>query len=164
MADFKQAIEWMKEGKKVKRPHWVYPILIKQDFIHILDLETNKTQHYQNCVDDFEATDWEIYCKEHEFKWDEFRAINICKNCGFKKLREKESLSDQIAKIDVFSLVEPSYAYDPNHVKKHLQNAQRRLKKDIEEAEKEYKETGAKYCIEVIIERRFKKEFGDKLI
>lgn len=64
MADFKQAIEWMKEGKKVKRD--------KNDIVYCKreDDEFIENQNYRlvtfNIVD-FEATDWEIYDKKDDW-------------------------------------------------------------------------------------------------
>ena len=50
-----------------------------------------------------------------------------------EEINPKESLSDQIAKINVVGLLVPYYAYDPNYVKEKIQNAQRRLSELMEE-------------------------------
>ncbi len=69
MSDFKQAIKWMKEGKKVKRKLWQNSYIflnkskgegdykIEGDMLTTLEL----LGYYS-----FEATDWEIYEKEEE--------------------------------------------------------------------------------------------------
>ena len=48
MSDFKQAIEWLKEGKKVRR----------RDSGSSID---DKNEIFSGTVNDFGATDWEIY-------------------------------------------------------------------------------------------------------
>jgi hypothetical protein len=62
MTDFKQAVEWMKEGKKVRRSFWSD----KTWFIRSKDnniLDNNGLQRHYN-IESIEATDWEIYQEE----------------------------------------------------------------------------------------------------
>ncbi len=66
MANFMQAIEWMKEGKKVKRKNWkqegVVLLFDTKDGIVYQKIDFNHQgprAHYN--FDDIEATDWEIY-------------------------------------------------------------------------------------------------------
>ena len=69
MADFMQAVKWMKEGKKVRREsmpaEWFYFIegdTVQNEFGNL----KNRTYF---CVEDFEATDWEIYRDETSTKF-----------------------------------------------------------------------------------------------
>ena len=82
-------------------------------------------------LEDFEATDWEIY----------------------EDL--KGSLSDQITEVNVDGLTKIYYAYDPNHVKEKVGNAQRRLHKAFHDrtANREAES----------IDKIFKEEFGDRI-
>ena len=110
--------------------------------------------------DNIEATDWEIYCEEHEWlssgEYKPFGESEIkthCENCGIKKPEEnKESIRDK--RHTQFKGI-PSYAhYSEEAVKEKVQNAQERLMKEmyltIENANQ--------------ISKIFKEEFGDKLI
>ena len=64
MADFKQAVEWMKEGKKVKRIDYWYAVMEGEYQKGILlkwsdgDIDCGIQELY---FCDFEANDWEIY-------------------------------------------------------------------------------------------------------
>lgn len=62
MADFKQAVEWMKEGKKVTRPTWAIDEYIYEPKITLLDNEDKPCDWLR--IIHFEATDWEIYQEE----------------------------------------------------------------------------------------------------
>ena len=93
MSDFKQAIEWMKEGKKV----------IKKSHNMILDSSGTSMDEVKGPMgksldyDDFLATDWEIYCEEHDWMIGKFNSVGeiyhtnfadsveYCKNCGIEK-------------------------------------------------------------------------------
>ena len=71
MGDFKQAIEWLKEGKKVRRSDWGNKILhgeLKHNFIHFSDDTGNLNSLFLNDVLNLEATDWEIYEEKVELK------------------------------------------------------------------------------------------------
>lgn len=72
MADFMQAIKWMKEGKNVRMRHisnkkWYIYVSKRQgekDFVYLhynIELE-DKNYRFNLCS--LEATDWEIYRKE----------------------------------------------------------------------------------------------------
>jgi len=61
MADFKQAVMWMEEGKKVFRENWrdkTFHIFEKRTYY----LSSNK-KDFTFHREDFEGTDWEIYDK-----------------------------------------------------------------------------------------------------
>ncbi len=64
MADFKQAVEWMKEGKKVQTISldFIYYYIYNNE-IYCWDIESNMKHHSQELRLEFEieATDWEIY-------------------------------------------------------------------------------------------------------
>lgn len=60
MADFAQAIEWMKEGKKVMRPYF-------KEFYFAMDKDKGilpQGMNYELKVYDYQAEDWEIYGEE----------------------------------------------------------------------------------------------------
>lgn len=113
MANFNQAIKWMKEGKKVRKKS----IFNKSFFIHLGIKDSYRPswdkqiwgpggEPYDFDITDFEADDWEIYCKEHE--WEnlehtfplpgekEFKITegNYCKNCGIEKPEELKTLNE----------------------------------------------------------------------
>ena len=111
MADFKQAIEWLKEGKKVKRKVWVKDLHIIYDDNGpevINGVELASFGH----MDNYEAIDWEIYCEEHDWEISLCRgladSIKRCKNCETERLipfeKPKEErypmCSNQDAQID----------------------------------------------------------------
>ena len=74
MSDFQQAIEWMKEGKKVRRVKWKfgYELHLYDDGYRISEkvLPNMKDKEFfeVKCgsfkIEDFEATDWEVYEEE----------------------------------------------------------------------------------------------------
>ncbi len=98
MADFKQAIEWMKVGKKIRRPHWLKNVYINQTQHKGVVKDEDGTLTTFG-IDDFEANDWEIYCPEHT--WEEHGCARplkkywICTNCGEEE-KEYETLSEKI--------------------------------------------------------------------
>ena len=72
MADFKQSIKWMKEGKKVRSKRWN-----PSSYIHT---EENLIKHsltgnegYKCFINDIETTDWEIYGEDR---------TNLCVKCS----------------------------------------------------------------------------------
>ncbi len=100
MADFNQAIKWLREGKKVRRS--TYGELI----YGYLDGETlcfNNSNKHEFYIVDFEVTDWEIYCEEHEWIFEHEQGCGLndyackelkcnmgkCKNCGIENPEEK---------------------------------------------------------------------------
>lgn len=158
MSDFKQAIEWMKEGKKVRRSYWgnkeLYGFIQPENsFIHFKDKESLCSSCFLNDTLNLEADDWEIYCEEHD--WDDDYTENnmngvdhrsVCRNCGIEK--PKESLSDSIIIApNKISQILPLFK-----VKEKIQNVQRRLK------EGEWRVSN--YDVGKI----FKEEFGEDLL
>ncbi|MCP6727488.1 MAG: hypothetical protein KJI69_05770 [Patescibacteria group bacterium] len=90
MADFNQAIQWLKEGKEVRRESW------KGKFTK--GYKPNY-KDYRYSLEDFEATDWEIYCEEHKWvSYDDIRPTYLvrdhCKNCGVEKSENPKTLKD----------------------------------------------------------------------
>lgn len=73
MADFKQAIEWMKKGKEVTRPNKVYTYRLHMGFYKkslgndciYCAIGQDKNVVNQLSASDFEATDWEIYGEDN---------------------------------------------------------------------------------------------------
>ena len=64
MADFKQAIEWLKEGKKVRRKDWFknsYYFLDKGGVVCLMTLDGIRNIHF--ILEEFDAKDWELYKK-----------------------------------------------------------------------------------------------------
>ena len=58
MATFKQAIKWLKEGKKVRRKEWFEFHMVIGDEEEIVWDNKNPVNFY---IGDFEAKDWIIY-------------------------------------------------------------------------------------------------------
>ena len=80
MADFNQAIKWLKEGKKVRREYWTVESLyckysdkvwggskMKEGIFFFKDNSEN-TLKTEFIFLDFEATDWEIYEEDDKLK------------------------------------------------------------------------------------------------
>ena len=59
MADFMQAIQWMKEGKKVRRKVWTKRFFIYVEGYDIYNEEGKLTKRFQY-FGHFKATDWEV--------------------------------------------------------------------------------------------------------
>ena len=64
MADFLQAVQWMKKGKRVRQSHW-----IPDAYVEYIELYNMFVQHVQSHdyygaqflgMSDFSAQDWEI--------------------------------------------------------------------------------------------------------
>lgn len=80
MADFIQAVKWMKEGKKVRTK-----IMVKNVYVYI---SCNRLFH-KGCNSDspldsvwaFEATDWEIYKEKDDWKLSD-EVDKECAVCG----------------------------------------------------------------------------------
>ncbi len=67
LGNFQQAIQWMKEGKKVRRKDWGNKKLrgrLDNDFIFFDDESGKCDSHFLNVVSSIEANDWEIYEEE----------------------------------------------------------------------------------------------------
>ena len=80
MADFKQAIEWMKEGRKVRINSWAKGIYLKQE----LDTSSFKLGEIINengernyfMIGWYDSTKWEIYEEEDDWKLTDFNNYN----------------------------------------------------------------------------------------
>ncbi len=170
MADFKQAIEWLKEGKKIRRKNELWYIQCNNQLV-LFSVETNGLIAHQGMfIGDLEATDWEIYCEEHD--WGTITpfgkskpTLRACRNCGEQEDIEypKESLSDSIKSVHAAEIKggEKGITFGAEilltiDVKKHIQNAQRRLKEVIKS---DYVKGLKIRALDII----FKEEFGDKL-
>jgi len=88
MVDFKQATEWLKEEKKVKRSCWVnkdmyfYYVRYSEEEYRICN---SKTGQYAILTQlEFEATDWEIYKEDVSDDWCIYTALqnNTSRNGG----------------------------------------------------------------------------------
>lgn len=68
MADFQQAIKWLKEGKKVRRKYWNkdYAVYLSEGGIWYKERDAEFRNTFY--VGDFEATDWEIFEEKVELK------------------------------------------------------------------------------------------------
>lgn len=68
MADFNQAIQWLKEGKKVRRKYWgnkeLRGYMVDRNHIYFQDKQGAVSAEFLNVIDNLEATDWEVYCEE----------------------------------------------------------------------------------------------------
>ena len=116
MVDFKQAIGWLKEGKKVRRKMWSENLYVVDDGYGIVKYQ-KEGDMMTTGLGAFEATDWEIYCEEHEwiiyedvvsleeniaefydknpqFGWrgcphpESYTRDKFCRNCGIRKPEE----------------------------------------------------------------------------
>ena len=96
MADFNEAIRWINEGKKVRRPSWHsnnHWFKDDEGCISLGLIDRNLTPVF--LVEDFKATDWEIY--EDDKDWilaDEFND-----NPKFLKIKS-EFLSEHFFKTN----------------------------------------------------------------
>ncbi len=64
MSNFKQAIKWMQEGKKIMRKIWRDPKYRRGLMMGaVVDLKEEPQRRYLYRLEDFLADDWEI-CKE----------------------------------------------------------------------------------------------------
>ena len=110
MADFNQAVKWMKEGKKVRRKKYV-----KTYFRFDGELNEMVNQdNYNFCANlkDLEATDWEIY--EDGANWN---IIEYVRGQGLvfpvekplNKLKEKIIGDEMKAVNDLFEQLEENY-------------------------------------------------------
>ena len=153
MADFKQAIQWLKEEKKVRRKDWKGSelentglfLINKSGVCHKVG---NSTEYFNLNILDFEAKDWEVYCEEHEFKFNIGAPNEECIRCGIEK--PKESLSDFIGEKAGIT----DHMLNEHKVKEKIQNAQNRLKKELYLT---FESSGK-------IDKIFKEEFGEDLL
>ncbi len=136
MSELKQAKIWWKEGKKVRRDYWgnktLYGIL-ENGHINFYDKEGIIDAQFLNNFDNLEATDWEIFEEE-----------------------KKESLSDKI-ETDISYNYPIVRVYHEEDVKEKIQNAQKRLKEEINKNILSFEEINNK------VEKIFNEEFGKKL-
>ncbi|MCK5625037.1 hypothetical protein KAI04_04295 [Candidatus Pacearchaeota archaeon] len=160
MADFQQAIKWIKEGKKVRRKNGGW-FLKSQKMLNLYKTETGELcVHQEFSIPDFEATDWEIY-EEIEKLSD--RECNILTNiCDLDDL-----IPTDIKDIKI-NLPKESMQFRKgffkDDVKEKIQNAQEIIKKKFEIFIEEYKKINEMNTIQIIVDDTFKEEFGDKLI
>ena len=140
MSDFKQAIKWLREGKKVRRSSWgnktLYGEIKANNFISFEDERGDTNAHFLNDAESLEATDWEIY--------------------------EKESLSGNICEFKDERPEGNTFIFTRD-VRQKIQKAQRRLKKAFPEVIN-IEELMTSLHPTIIINTIFKEEFGDKLI
>ena len=108
MADFKQAVEWMKEGKKVRISSWpaknLFVSLIDVSPVFIFSDGENKVTDLAIGLDDIQATDWEIYCPEHQWTAIKMQGNKVlkkaCINCG-KIETVEESSGDFLKRLGI---------------------------------------------------------------
>ncbi len=170
MSDFKQAIQWLKEGKKVRRPSFSedFYCILNDNLIKYVDENGNMMS---SVIEFFEATDWEIYeegyyeCLYCHRSLEEKDMGLRCKYCNEwtyhkdcfkkgKKLEPKESLSENI--FDSKGVLDGKIFV--RDAKEKIQNAHRRLKEELKVHER------VNPLIVKRIDKIFKEEFGPKLI
>lgn len=105
MADFKQAVEWMKEGKKVRRPYF-------NNAKHELYLTREKgtgavkvhNEAYQLRDYDYDATDWEIYEEDNwntfEHGWEYVPSLYEDRPKKYTLIKLKEKIIDDFSKVE----------------------------------------------------------------
>ena len=106
MADFNQAIKWLKEGKKVRRNAFTQKdFFVVSGGTYIYWKEVGGGRWNPDMLD-YEATDWEIViCKNNNHDWEKHGCASplkeyfVCKACGEEKfiyVAEEKTLSDEI--------------------------------------------------------------------
>lgn len=120
MADFTQAVKWMKEGKKVRCAKWgdenLHIYQEKNFCTFVRDHEHEKVNWL--CSNEFEATDWEIYGEKEKSLSDEIGtyvqsdAINVkYVKTAVKKLKERlyedpEACCHGVRERDAFKIID----------------------------------------------------------
>ena len=160
-----RTIEWMKEGKSVRRESWGNKELRgnrKDLLINFEDKRGCCSAKFLHDIANLEAQDWEIF--------EEYPPLKICGKCGLicedipdKNVYslcscKKESLSE---KIQTFGSITDKY-YEEKDIKEKIFNAKKRLKEDVEnnfigENPKKITINNVLYYIDSI----FEEEFGD---
>ena len=77
MADFKEAVKLMKEGKKVRREHWRYInnfALYEEPGVGLVF--NNNRFSDKLTIKDIEAKDWEVYKEEDDWNLKNFEGFN----------------------------------------------------------------------------------------
>ncbi len=64
MSDFKQAIKWLKDGKKVRRKNFGKPRYLHLTVGSVIELDVLGVYPFK--IHDLEADDWEIYEEEKD--------------------------------------------------------------------------------------------------
>ena len=103
LADFKQAIAWMKEGKKIRRRNEGWYIKGNK-MLNLYGVETgNLCVHQEFSIPDFEATDWEIY---EEPKTPILEKKSFSESMAYLKRRfDSGMLNEELYKIQVRALL-----------------------------------------------------------
>ena len=133
MSDFKKAVKWLKEGKKVRRSTWGKKYYYYMKYSSVREHSDGTEINAWFGKTHFEATDWEIYCEEHEWIFEHAEGdscghnkmvceklrcfMGRCKNCGMEKPKEielkKRTFPERIAyfknKFDQGDIDEQSY-------------------------------------------------------
>ncbi len=158
MSDFKWAIQKLKEGKKVRRTCWLGDSYLRLGKNQTICWKDGTIPHIH--LNQIEATDWEIYCEEHEWKILHYTAngkMKKCKNCGkikeFKKPKEKEWSDKGIYVSKLGQTFDEGLHFPIKITKEKIQNAQRRVKEVVKLQYQSDK-----------IDKIFKEEFGDELL
>ena len=96
MADFTQAIQWLKKGKKVRRSYWCDDdyIFSTNEYSTVKDKNNNKTDFNLAW---FEAPDWELYEEKDDWNWEYSTAHSLQNAIDVKTLKEK-IIEDLISK------------------------------------------------------------------
>lgn len=98
MVNFKQAIEWLREGKRVYRPEWkpgTFWILGEDESIKCKPYNKNILENARVHINQINANDWLIY-QEPEFNLSNFIEVNTINRAirvdKVKEFIKKESL------------------------------------------------------------------------
>ncbi len=150
MADFKQAVEWMKEGKKVRRENWGkgndigFKLKKPQQIIPIIlpDKElSSEGESMRLLLEDFEATNWEIYEEDIDINkavicdscWKKGQIQKDCQECGGSGVYSKEednwNLADAVHDMTRNNIVKRSARVDD--IKTFIQKVKEDIKKII---------------------------------
>ena len=167
IAGFKQAVQWIREGKKVRRAGYPEKAYISNYYKSgaICGIESGYMRIKPEKIEDFEATDWEIYeegyyeCHNCNGELEKSDMGKRCKHCrdwtyhylDFKKGKKPEkveSLSDFI--VTAGSQRKINSVINTAHIRENI----KLILEDLNEAN----------FNSVVIDKIFKNRLGDKLI
>ena len=88
---FMWAIEQIEEGKKIRRPHWTSEEYHK---MYRTDIYTENNKYAEMSVDDYKATDWEIYEEPKKTLYD--KRCRSSGNLVFKVEYVKQAITEYL--------------------------------------------------------------------
>lgn len=136
MSDFNQAIKWLEEGKKVRRPSWEEKSYWIFGIDKVISWTDGRNAHIH--LNQIEATDWELYEeKKEEIIGNPIYWASKERDKYWKKKIQKAQRRLKEDKVDITDVLGVQY-------NSKLKEINKRINKRVDEI--------------------FKEEFGDKLI